>query len=271
MHVRRMRQIAASLLLAAALLAPAPGQPGATEAPLTADYAVRWSGLEIGRFSTELRRTGERYHLAYQAWTSGPLRWVVDLQSDGWAAGRLIDGAVRAEHFRGQSSWRDGAGHWRVTFAADGSVTEIELDAATTADREPVPEALRRGPDPLSLMLLAMQAARAGEVLEGQSFDGRRAMRYSLACAAEKSPIRPVALGAASRDALVCAADGALVAGRSKRWSDRAEARRPDREPARIWLVPGVGGMPHWPVRIEAESRWGRVTIELDTFTDPAA
>ena len=266
-----MRQIAASLFLATVLLAPTSGSLLAAEAPLTASYTVRWSGLEIGRFSTELRRTGERYHLAYQARTSGPLRWVVDLASDGWAAGRLAAGAVRAEHFRGQSSWRDGEGYWRVTFAADGSATEIELDEATLTDREPVPEALRRGPDPLSLMLLAMQAATAGEVLEGQSFDGRRAMRYSLACAAEKSPIQPVALGTASRDALVCAAAGELVAGRSKRWSNRAEERRPDREPARIWLVPGVGGMPHWPVRIEAASRWGRVTIELDTFTDPTA
>ena len=69
-----MRQIAASLLLATVLLAPASGQPRAAEAPLAASYTVRWSGLEIGRFSTELRRTGERYHLAYQARTSGPLR-----------------------------------------------------------------------------------------------------------------------------------------------------------------------------------------------------
>ncbi len=266
-----MRQIAAPLLFATVLLASASGPLRASEAPLTASYTVRWSGLEIGRFSTELRRTGERYHLAYQARTSGPLRWVVDLASDGWATGRLADGGVWAEHFRGQSSWRDGEGYWRVTFAADGTASEVELDAATTADREPVPEALRRGPDPLSLMLLAMQAARAGDVLEAQSFDGRRAMRYSLACAPEKSPIQPVALGAASHDALICAAEGELVAGRSKRWSERAEEPRPDREPARIWLVPEVGGMAHWPVRIEAESRWGRVTIELDSFSDPAA
>jgi hypothetical protein len=266
-----MRQIAASLFLATALFSAASGPTLAADGPLTAGYVVRWSGIEIGRFSTELRRTGESYHLAYQARTSGPLRWVVGLESDGWAAGRLAEGAVRAEHFRGQSSWRDGAGYWRVSFAADGSATEIELDAATLADREPVPDALRRGPDPLSLMLGAMQAASAGEVLEAESFDGRRAMRYSLACEAERSPIRPVALGALTRDALVCAADGELVAGRSKRWSDRAEAESRDRQPARIWLVPEVGGMPYWPVRVEAESRWGRVTIELETFADPAA
>ena len=263
-----MRRTHAVLLLAT-LLAAHPA--AADERPLEADYVVRWSGIEIGRFTTELRRSDERYHLAYRARTSGPLRWVVGLESDGWAIGRLADGAVQAEHFRGESSWRNGAGYWRVSFAADGRATEVEVDEATRADREPVPEPLRRGPDPLSLMLAAMQRAAAGDVLKGQSYDGRRAMRYTLACEAERSPIQPVALGAAPREALACAADGELVAGRSARWSGQPEAQTRERGPVRIWLVPELGGMPHWPVRIEAESRWGTVTVELESFTDPAA
>ncbi len=272
-----MRNPALSLLLAAAAIVGIAAVPAvaAAEGPLRATYAVRWGGIEIGRFSTELRRseglTGESYHLAYQARTSGPLRWVVGLESDGWAAGQLVDGVVRPEHFRGQSSWRDGEGYWRVSFDADGLAREVELDAATRDDREPVPEALRRGPDPLSLMLEAMQLAAAGAILEGRSFDGRRAMRYSLACAAEPSPIQPAALGAAARDALVCTADGELVAGRSKRWGERADEQTRERSPVRVWLVPELGGMPHWPVRIEATSRWGTVTVELETFSDPAA
>jgi hypothetical protein len=267
-----MRSLAPPLL-AAALLATALAGPAAaaTGEPLEAGYVIRWSGIEIGRFTTELRRNAERYHLAYQARTSGPLRWLVGLESDGWAIGRLVEGGVEAEHFRGESSWRTGAGYWRISFAEDGRATEATVDAATRADREPVPEALRRGPDPLSLMLAAMQAATPGEVVDGQSFDGRRAMRYTLACEAESSPIQPVALGLAPREGLVCAADGELLAGRSKRWGDRMDAETRDREPVRIWLVPEIGGMPHWPVRIEAESSWGTVTVELERFSDPAA
>ena len=263
-----MRKIVRLVLASIAVAAPT---AAAASEPLSASYTARWSGIEIGRFSTELRRTGERYHLTYRARTSGPLRWVADFSSDGWATGRLANGRAESEHFRGQSRWRDGEGFWRVDFAADGRATEVAIDEATRADREPVPEHLRRGPDPLSLMLDAMGRAAAGQRVQGQSFDGRRAMRYTMACAAERSPIRPAALGTMPREALVCTADGELLAGRSARWSDRAQEHAGDRTPPRIWLVPEVGGMPHWPVRIEAESRWGTVTIELDSFTDPAA
>jgi hypothetical protein len=269
-----MLKRAAALLLF--LLAAAPSSGGATGGvPATevveAAYVVRWGGMEIGRFDAELRRTGVEYHLAYRTRTSGALAWVVDFDSTGWAAGRLDDAGVAPRHFRGESRWRDGDGFWRVSFGGDGRVTELELDEATRADREPVPDALRTGPDPLSLMLQAMHVAAAGERVEGRSFDGRRAMRYALACAVERSAIRPAALGGGAHAALLCEADGALVAGRSKRWSDRPEAGEQDRPPARIWLVPGLGGLPHWPVRIEATSRYGTVTVELERITDPAA
>jgi hypothetical protein len=237
---------------------------------LQAGYVVRWGGIEIGRFDTELRRTGAEYHLGYHARTSGPLGWVVDFSSTGWSAGRLDADTAAPRHFRGQSRWRDGEGFWRVSFGADGRVTELELDEATRADREPVPDAIQQGPDPLALMLQAMLEASAGERVEGRSFDGRRAMRYELACATEPSPVQPVALGAETYQALLCEADGALLAGRSKRWSDRAEQQGRERSPVRIWLVPAVGGLPHWPVRIEADSRYGTVSVELTQFLDPA-
>ena len=196
---------------------------------------------------------------------------MVDLTSQGWAAGRLDATGVTPRHFRGESRWRDGDGFWRVSFGADGLVTDLALDDATSADREPVPDALMRGPDPLSLLLQAMIEARPGERFDASSFDGRRAMRYELSCAVDPSAIQPVALGAAMRDALVCEADGRLEAGRSKRWSERAEDQGRERSPARIWLVADVGDLPHWPVRIEADSRYGTITVELTRFTDPAA
>ncbi len=272
-----MHKLAPALLLAlaTALAAPSPGVAADAAAPaaqtLRAGYVVRWTGIEIGRFDTELRRNGAEYLLGYEARTSGPLAWVVDFSSAGWSAGRLDADGVAPRQFQGQSRWRDGAGHWRVTFAADGRVTALELDEATRADREPVPDALQRGPDPLGLMLEAMLAARGGGRVEGRSFDGRRLMHYDLACAAERSAVQPAALGGGPREALVCEADGALLAGRSRRWSERADESGRERAPVRIWLVPDLGGLPHWPVRIEAESRWGKVTVELARFTDPAA
>jgi hypothetical protein len=275
---RRMPRISMTLLLSLLVLLAPPTSMASDEESLAtspartlqAGYVVRWGGIEIGRFDTELRRTGAEYHLGYHARTSGPLGWVVDFSSTGWSAGRLDADTAAPRHFRGQSRWRDGEGFWRVSFGADGRVTELELDDATRADREPVPDAIQQGPDPLALMLQAMLEASAGERVEGRSFDGRRAMRYELACAAEPSPVQPVALGAETYQALLCEADGALLAGRSKRWSDRAEQQGRERSPVRIWLVPAVGGLPHWPVRIEADSRYGTVSVELTQFLDPA-
>jgi len=275
---RRMPRISMTLLLSLLVLLAPPTSLASDEESLAtsaartlqAGYVVRWGGIEIGRFDTELRRTGAEYHLGYHARTSGPLGWVVDFSSTGWSAGRLDADTAAPRHFRGQSRWRDGEGFWRVSFGADGRVTELELDDATRADREPVPDAIQQGPDPLALMLQAMLEASAGERVEGRSFDGRRAMRYELACAAEPSPVQPVALGAETYQALLCEADGALLAGRSKRWSDRAEQQGRERSPVRIWLVPAVGGLPHWPVRIEADSRYGTVSVELTQFLDPA-
>jgi hypothetical protein len=255
------------MLVASGAATMAPAEP--VTATLSATYSVRWTGIEVGRFDTELQRTGTDYRLTYHARTSGPLEWVARFSSTGWAMGRLDGRTVAPSHFQGASRWRDGEGFWRVSFGADGAVTALELDEWTRSDREPVPAALQRGPDPLSLMPQAMLEAGAGRTVEGRSFDGRRAMRYDLACAAEPSPIAPAALGAATREALVCEVEGALQAGRSKRWSERAEDRSSSRPPVRIWLVPEVGGLAYWPVRIEAESRFGQVTVELDTFSDP--
>ena len=57
----------------------------------------------------------------------------------------------------------------------------MQVDA-DDADREPVPKALRRGPDPLSLAVEAALGAAAGRTLEGTSFDGRRAAEARLSC-----------------------------------------------------------------------------------------
>jgi len=126
-----------------------------------------------------------------------------------------------------------------------------------------VPRALQRGPDPLSLVLQAMLDAAAGRDLEWRSFDGRRVVRARLGCAEDAMAILPAALGG-THQALLCEAEGTLLAGRSKRWSEPDDRALDERRPMLVWLVPDVGGLPHWPVRIEAESPWGAVVIDLD-------
>lgn len=264
-----MRKLVRPFLVLLALLLAA--SAGAAPLQQRASYAVRWAGIEVGRFTAELRRDGERYLITYRASTAGPLAWVVDLESDGWAAGWIIDGAVVPEHFRGQTNWGEGERFWRVTFAQSGEVTALELDPDTLADREPVPEPLMRGPDPLSLALEAMLQAAADRPMDAVMYDGKRAVRVEMACDGDRLPVRLAALGPATRQALLCRANGERLAGRSKRWSDEVDEETRDRPPARIWLVADLGLMPYWPVRIEMESGWGALVIELDALGQPPA
>ena len=267
-----MRQRSPSLALVVLLLgSAATASPAAVAAqPFEAEYAIRWAGIEVGRFQTELNREADRYRLSYEVTTAGPLRWITDFRSSGWAAGQITPTGVQAEHFEGQSDWGEGERFWRVSFDPAGHVTSHELDPESKADREPVPEALMQGPDPLSLAIQAMLEAAVDAPFEGQMYDGKRAISVSLSCAVAQLPITLAALGATPLNALVCEGDGERLAGRSKRWSDEADEQVRDRRPATIWLAPEMGGLPYWPVRIEASARFGTVTIELDSISDPA-
>ena len=267
-----MRLKPSSLALVVLLLGSAvsAGPAAVAAQPFQAQYAIRWAGIEVGRFQTELDRDDDRYRLTYEVTTAGPLRWITDFRSSGWAAGQITPNGVQAEHFRGQSNWGEGERFWRVSFDPAGRVTSLEIDPESKADREPVPEALMRGPDPLSLAVQAMLEAAVDTPFEGHTYDGKRAISVSLSCAAEPSPITLAALGDTALDTLVCEGDGERLAGRSKRWSEKADEQVQDRRPATIWLAPEMGGLPYWPVRIEATARFGTVTIELDSLTDPA-
>ncbi len=260
-----MRALAALTLLP--LLASSPAMAGNVEA----GYSMRWMGIEIGRLEIELRTTPTDYRLAFGARTTGALAWFVGFASEGSALGRLTPEGPHATLYRGSSAWDEGESHWQVGFAPDGEVTELVLDEASRADREPVPAELMKGPDPFTLALGALLDATAGSRLEGRSFDGKRAMGFTMDCAPAPEPVDPAALPGPRGGALLCSADGELLAGRSKRWGDDVDRENAGRRPARLWLLPGIGGLPHWPVRIEAESRMGTVTIELDRLVDPGA
>ena len=257
---------ALALLALVPLLAGSPALAGSIEA----DYSMRWMGIEIGRFEVELHTSPTDYRLAYTAHTTGALGWLVDFTSKGTAQGQLTDHGPSARRYEGSSAWDDGESRWQVGFASDGRVTELVLDEASQGDREPVPAELRVGPDPFTLGLEALFDAGDKKRLSGQSFDGKRVMGFTMDCAAAPGPIQPAALVAPQGGALLCSAKSELVAGRSKRWGDQVDKDNEARPPARLWLLSGIGGLPHWPVRIEAGTRWGAVTIELDRLVDPA-
>lgn len=227
-----------------AIARAAAGEPG-----ISAVYAFSWAGLDVGRLEVRLEADAAGYRAGWEADTTGLAGTLFPFTSQGTAEGRRDGDRFLPDRYDGSSAWGDGGSRWHVRFAPDGRATQVELPPEEVARREPVPDALQVAPDPASLLLGAIEQAGPGVRLDGQSFDGRRAMRVELACADAKSGAE-----------LPCTVSGRLLAGASR------QGRPPsgvEREPWRVWLRGGVHGEGLWPVRLEAPTRFGTVTARL--------
>ena len=122
---------------------------------------------------------------------------------------------------------------------------EIQLSQAELADREPVPAAMQVGPDPATLALMAIAAARPGAGLKAASFDGKRAIGFELTCAA-----------ATAGGELPCSVETRLLAGASRRWRER-QPQPDERPPVQVWLQHRTDADGFWPARLEVPSPFG--------------
>ena len=238
---------AAKLAVTASVLMGA----GAAQANVAA-YELAWRGVAIGEFEVAVDAEAERYHISYEARSTGILAVFFPFESRGWSAGAISDGEVLASNHSAMSSFRDQERNWTIGFGADGAVTELDINADGD-EREPVPAALQRAPDPLALALSALQDASPGVEIEGQSFDGRRAVRVEMSCPeADENDVE-----------LTCTIEGELLAGASKRWRDEHEGEPPVRRPVNVRLSRTVMNDLWWPVWLEVESRFGPVTATM--------
>ena len=265
-----MRKVRFALLTLA--LAASPGASQALAERLFAGYAIEWQGLPIGVFETELVTDDDSYRVSYEARTTGILGWLFPFVSQGSSEGRRTAAEVMPQSYQGGSRRRDDSSSWAVRFGADGRAVEVEVPEEDRVDREPVPPALQVAPDPLGLALGAIDAAMPAARFSGTSFDGKRALRFELACADALAPLGDAPSGAAAAaddEALACTVDGELIAGASRRWQGRT-MRDDDRRPAAVWLGRGIFADGFWPMRVEAPTRYGTVVARLVRL-EPAA
>ena len=226
---------------------------------LTATYAVTWRGLEVGTFDAEVAVHDGGYRTAWQGRTTGLVGTLFPFATMGTSEGaRGRGGAFLPREYTGRSRWRDGDRAWRVVFSGDGRAAEVEVPADELAEREPVPPDLRVGPDPAALALTAIAAAKPGARMVAGSFDGKRAVRFALACGDAAASDR----GGAGPAEIACTVESELLAGASRRWRERSPDAR-EAEPARIRLRQGVGGQGYWPVTARVPSRFGTVEARL--------
>jgi len=240
---------------------------------LLASYQIEWQGLPIGAFETEVLTEAETYRVTYRARTTGFLGWLWPFSSEGLSEGSFAAMEPMPQYYQVSSRRRDEDDRWSVRFGADGRAVQVEVAAEELAEREPVPTALQVAPDPLGLALAAIVDAAPGAMLAGASFDGKRVLRLEGSCAEDLvalADVPPGTAAAAEREALACTVDGELVAGASRRWKGRS-MRDDDREPVAVWLGRGVLDDAFWPVRVEAPTRYGTVTVRLVSLQPAAA
>jgi hypothetical protein len=242
-----------------ALVAARPGAAGAVE--IDAAYRVTWLGLLVAEGTIAARTDADGYVVAYSFGTAGFLRVLADAQAAAEARGRLAGDRATPRSFVADGRWRDHTHRSRLDFNPDGTIATMQVDA-DDADREPVPQALRQAPDPLSLAVEAALGAAAGRTLDGRSFDGRRAAEARLACGG----LEAVSDGTGRPDvpALRCEMTARLVAGASRRY--RGRSTRLD-GPITVWLEPAVVPGVAWPIRVDAPTTWGHVIATLERLS----
>jgi hypothetical protein len=247
------------------VLVALPGTSQAQAARLFAGYEIEWQGLPIGAFETEVWNGETSYRVTYRARTTGFLSWLWPFSSEGSSEGSLAAMRPMPEYYQVTSRRRDESDRWAVHFGADGRAVQVEVAAEELAEREPVPAGLQVAPDPLALAFAAIVDAAPGAKLTGASFDGKRVLRLQGSCAEDLVALAdasPGAAAAAAREALACTVDGDLAAGASRRWQGRS-MRDDDRKPVAVWLGRGILEDTFWPVRVEAQTRYGTVTVRL--------
>jgi hypothetical protein len=247
------------------VLVALPGTSHAQAERVFAGYQIEWQGLPIGAFETEVLTGPDTYRITYRARTTGFLGWLWPFSSEGSSEGTHAAMQPMPQYYQVSSRRRDENDSWAVRFGADGRAIHVDMPVEELAEREPVPPALQVAPDPLALALAAIGAAAPGAQLTGTSFDGKRVLRLEGSCAENLVALAdapPGAAAAAEREALACTVDGELIAGASRRWQGRS-MRDDDREPVAVWLGRGILDDAFWPVRVEAPTRYGIVTVRL--------
>ena len=259
-----------------ALSTPAAPAAFAAQAALSSDegrfqaaFEVNVGGFRVMDIESDSAIDDERYRQAVTVETAGMLAWFVEGRSETVSVGRIgQNGAVEAERFLNEGLWNDERRAASVQFDEAGRIVAYDVEPFEPDEREQVPEELQRGPDPLSLIVEAALAPKAGEAVERtvQSFDGKRAMRFTLSCPATTEALTGAGGDIYSGPTLRCAIAGEQIAGFHRKYS-KNNLNPP--EPAKLWLAPVDGGAFYAPVKLMMDTRFGGLVATLTRIGPP--
>lgn len=256
-----LRPAAAVALAAASCLSTAPARAEA----VLAHYEVRARGVSVMRAEVLFDLSGPRYAVRTRV---RPVGMGAVFAGNGEQVS-ATDGSWRGadplpRRHSSEGEWRGGRRAVLLDYAppSGGAPTLRVLEPPLEPEREPVPEALKRGTvDGLSAVAKLLRAVAQTGRCEGEApvFDGRR--RSDFRAWTESLDELPRGDGAFAGPALRCAFLGKLVAGRHAA-QERDDGRPP--RPVVAWVARPLPGRAAVPVLIEMPTRWfGTVRVVL--------
>jgi uncharacterized protein DUF3108 len=241
-----------------------------------ARYDVRARGLSVMRVEVLFDLSGPRYRVQTRARPVG----VGAAFSGGGEQVSATEGSWRGadpvpRRHSSEGEWRGGRRALLLDYApapsgggGAGAPLLRVLEPPLEPEREPVPEALKRGTvDGLSAVAKLLRAVAQTGRCEGEApvFDGRR--RSDFRAWTEGLDELPRGEGAFAGPALRCAFLGRLVAGRHA--AQEREGGRPP-PPVVAWVAQPLPGKAAVPVLIEFPTRWFGTVRAVLASAEPA-
>lgn len=256
---------------------------------LEAEYKFYWKGLLVSSAETQLKMTDETYDFALNFRMRGIAKLFANGRSKARVSGRLDDDSVMPLIYETDGRW-DGEDFAKtMTFDREGALIDQKLDWPekwlTEFKREPVPDNLKRGPDPASLVVkligIPLAQTTGDTPYRVRSFDGDSVFEYGITCQPEPVVLEKSSHSPYSGEAYECGFDGKLVAGkriltekqkkkaekrRRKAEKRRAKGKEDPEKPPKLWVQAFEDGTYLLPVRAEVSTDMGKVRMYLSTL-----
>lgn len=230
---------------------------------LALDYRVYFGGVHILSYQARVSLGADAYSAEVEAQTAGLIDRFFPFTLAAEAAGLTAGAALTPRRFQVANNWRDDQRLVEIDYPDDGVPVALVVPSPEEDNRDPIPDALRRGTlDPISAVLSVVAAlARTGDcAAQVPVFDGRR--RYDLITEhlgetdLKVSDLAPFG-GPAIRCGVMLEVLGGAWKKSGRRWR---EAGRPVVE---VFVAPVLAGAPAVPVRLHAQNKLGALRIHL--------
>lgn len=254
---------------------------------LDAEYGFYWKGILVASAETGTFISDEAYDLSINFRMRGIAKIFSNGRSALTARGHFDEnGAPVPVRYTSDGRW-DGKDYAQtLTFDENGVLVDQQLDWPKKwleeNKREPVPDEMQVGPDPVSVIIQLIQTpitiAADGTPIVVRTFDGDSVMDWLVSCEPEPVILEESGKSPFSGAAHECGFSAELKAGeriltekqkkkaekrRRKEEKRRAKGKEDEEKPPKLWVQPVAGGQYYLPVRAEATTGMGRVVMHL--------